>query len=126
MATEKLQIYHCSICGNVVEVIHTGAGTLTCCSRPMQLLTENTTDAAREKHVPVIEQVEGGIKATVGSVAHPMEPEHYITWIEAIADGRAYRRFLEPGEAPEACFPIEADRITVREYCNLHGLWKAQ
>jgi len=125
MATQKLQIYSCKICGNIVEVIHTGDGTLTCCREPMELFVENTTDAAQEKHVPVIEPVEGGIKATVGSVAHPMEPEHHIAWIEVLADGKAYRRFLEPGEPPEAVFPIEGDAVTVREYCNLHGLWKA-
>jgi len=91
----------------------------------MKLITENTTDAAKEKHVPVVEKVAGGFKVTVGSVAHPMEEKHYIEWIEVIADGKIYRQYLAPGQAPEAVFPIEATSITAREYCNLHGLWKA-
>ena len=123
--TKKLQIYKCQVCGNIVEVIHTGAGTLVCCGQPMNLLTENSTDAATEKHVPVIEKVDGGVKVTVGSVAHPMEDKHYIEWIELIADGTAYRRFLNPGDTPEATFMITADKVSAREYCNVHGLWKA-
>ncbi len=125
MATKRLQIYKCGVCGNIVEVVHRGAGQLVCCNQPMNLLTENTTDAAQEKHVPVIEKVDGGVKVKVGSVAHPMEEKHYIEWIEIIADGKAYRQFLNPGEAPEAFFGIEGDQITAREYCNLHGLWKS-
>ena len=122
---EKLQIYKCEACGNIVEVLHGGGGELVCCGEPMKLLVENTVDAAKEKHVPVIEKVDGGVKVKVGSVAHPMEESHYIEWVEIIADGEAYRQFLNPGEAPEATFCIKADQITAREYCNLHGLWKA-
>ncbi len=125
MATQRLQVYKCNICGNMVEVIHAGAGELVCCGQPMELLTENTTDAALEKHVPVIEKVDGGIKVKVGSVAHPMQEDHYIEWIEVVIDGKAYRQFLSPGDAPEAVFPVEGDRITAREFCNLHGLWKS-
>ncbi len=125
MAIANLQIRKCSVCGNVVEVIHASGGTLVCCGKQMDLLTENTTDAAQEKHVPVIEKVEGGIKVKVGAVAHPMQENHYIEWIEVIADGKAYRHFLSPGDAPEALFPVEADKITARAFCNLHGLWKA-
>ncbi|OIP49271.1 MAG: desulfoferrodoxin [Deltaproteobacteria bacterium CG23_combo_of_CG06-09_8_20_14_all_60_8] len=123
--TEKLQVYKCEICGNIVEMLHAGDGTLVCCGQDMKLMQENAVDAAKEKHVPVIEKVAGGIKVKVGSVAHPMEEKHYIEWIEVIADGKAYRQFLEPGQAPEATFAIEANKITAREYCNLHGLWKA-
>jgi len=123
--TEKLQIYKCNVCGNMVEVIHTGKGELVCCGKPMALLVENTVDAAKEKHVPVMEKVAGGIKVKVGSVAHPMEEKHHIEWIEVIADGKAYIQFLKPGEAPEATFNVQASQITVREYCNLHGVWKA-
>jgi len=122
---EKLQVYKCEACGNIVEVLHGGGGELVCCGEPMKLQVENTVDAAKEKHVPVIEKVDGGVKVKVGSVAHPMEESHYIEWVEIIADGEAYRQFLNPGEAPEATFCIEADQITAREYCNLHGLWKA-
>jgi len=125
MATERLQVYKCSVCGNIVEVLHTGIGELVCCDQPMELLTANTVDAAEEKHVPVVEKVDGGLKVAVGSVAHPMEEAHYIEWIEVIVDGKAYRQFLNPGEAPEAFFPVEGEDITAREYCNLHGLWKA-
>lgn len=123
--TKKLQVYKCAICGNMVEVIHEGAGQLVCCEKPMQLFEENTVDASKEKHVPVIERIDGGFRVRVGSVAHPMEEKHYIEWIEVIADGKAYRQFLEPGGAPEAVFMIQASEITAREYCNLHGLWKA-
>lgn len=125
MATERLQVYKCEVCGNMVEVVHTGGGTLVCCNQPMTLLKEGVTDAALEKHVPVIEKADGGLKVTVGSVAHPMEEKHYIEWIEVIVDGKAYRQFLNPGDAPEAFFPVDGDKVTVREYCNLHGLWKA-
>jgi len=122
--TEKLQVYKCSVCGNMVEVIHAAGGELVCCGQPMGLLAENSTDAATEKHVPVIEKTADGFKVTVGSVAHPMEKEHLIEWIEVIADGKAYRKFLNPGDKPEAVFEIKAEKIEAREYCNLHGLWK--
>ncbi|MGV1100207.1 desulfoferrodoxin [Thiovibrio sp. JS02] len=123
--TEKLQVYKCEVCGNIVEVLHTGVGELVCCGQPMTLLTENTVDAAKEKHVPVIEKVAGGYKVKVGAVAHPMEEKHYIEWIELIAGGKAYRQFLKPGEAPEAFFAVDATQVSAREFCNLHGLWKA-
>ncbi|MHB8927906.1 MAG: desulfoferrodoxin [Bacillota bacterium] len=123
--TNVLEIHKCEVCGNTVEVIHAGKGQLVCCDQPMKRLTENTVDASREKHVPVVEKTVGGFKVKVGAVAHPMEEKHWIEWIELIADGQAYRRFLKPGEAPEAVFAIEADRVTARELCNIHGLWKA-
>jgi len=125
MATQKLQVYKCSVCGNMTEVVHASIGTLVCCQKPMELLTENTTDAATEKHVPVIEKVDGGVMVKVGSVPHPMEEAHYIEWIELIVDGKAYRQFLNPGDKPEAFFAVQGDKVTAREYCNLHGLWKA-
>ena len=123
--TKKLQIYKCEVCGNIVEVLHQGGGELVCCDQPMKLMGENVVDAAQEKHVPVIEKTADGITVKVGSVPHPMEEEHYIEWIELIADGRAYRQFLSPGDTPEALFEIKAQNITAREYCNLHGLWKS-
>ncbi len=125
MATDKLQVFKCEICGNMVEVIHGAGGTLTCCGQAMNLLQEGVTDAATEKHLPVIEKIEGGYKVKVGDVAHPMEDKHWVEWVELIADGKAYRQFLYPGEAPEAKFMTEADNVSAREYCNLHGLWKA-
>ncbi len=121
---EKLEIYKCEACGNIVEVLHGGEGELVCCGESMKLYIENAVDAAKEKHVPVAEKTADGFKVKVGSVAHPMEQEHYIEWIEVIADGEAFRQFLNPGEAPEAEFCIKADQVTARGYCNLHGLWK--
>jgi superoxide reductase len=123
--TEKLEIYKCEKCGNIVEVLHAGKGELVCCNEPMKLFKENTVDAAKEKHVPVVEKTSDGFSVKVGSVAHPMEEAHYIEWVEIIADGEAYRQFLNPGGTPEAAFKIDADKVTAREYCNLHGLWKA-
>lgn len=122
--TELLQVYKCEVCGNIVEMIHAGQGELVCCGQPMKLFIANTVDAAKEKHVPIKEAVDGGLKVKVGSVAHPMEEKHYIEWIEVLVDGKAYRQFLKPGQAPEAFFPVSGE-FTAREYCNLHGLWKA-
>ena len=121
---EKLQIYKCSVCGNIVEVLHGGVGELVCCNEPMELLDEKTADTGNEKHVPVIEKIDGGYKVKVGDVPHPMEEKHYIEWIELLADGKAYRQFLEPGVAPEANFNVEGDSVSAREHCNVHGLWK--
>ena len=122
---KSLEVYKCALCGNIVEVVHAGDGELVCCGEPMGLLTENTVDAAKEKHVPVIVKVDGGYKVTIGSVAHPMEEKHYIEWIELVADGKAYRQFLKPGDAPEATFLVTAAKVTARELCNLHGVWSA-
>lgn len=125
MATEKSQVYVCSVCGNTIEILRAGAGTLVCCGVPMDYLAENTVDAAQEKHVPVIEKVEGGVRVSVGSVAHPMEDNHLIEWIEVVSNGKSYREYLKPGQEPVAFFPIDAEGITARESCNLHGVWKA-
>lgn len=124
--TKLNQIYKCNICGNIIEMVHAGDGELVCCGKPMQLKTENTEDAAKEKHVPVIEKTDNGFKVTIGEVLHPMTEEHHIEWIELIADGKVYRKFLNVGDAPIAEFCIKADEVTAREYCNLHGLWKAE
>ena len=123
--TERLQIYKCEICGNIVELLHSGKGELVCCGQPMEPYKENTVDAALEKHVPVIEKTDNGFKVKVGSAKHPMTEEHYIEWIEIIVGGIAYRKFLNPQDAPEAEFCIKADNVTAREYCNIHGLWKS-
>jgi superoxide reductase len=121
---ERLEIYKCEVCGNIVEVVHGGKGELVCCGKPMVLQKENTVDAAKEKHVPVMEMGADGVKVKVGEVAHPMEEKHFIEWIEIIADGKAYRQFLNPGDAPEALFPVSPSAVTARAYCNIHGLWK--
>jgi len=123
---EKLQVYKCAVCGNIVEVLHAGAGQLVCCGQPMKELVAKTADEGKEKHVPVIEKIDSGFKVKVGSVPHPMEEKHYIEWIEILADGKAYRQFLKPTDAPEAIFNIQASEVTAREHCNIHGLWKGE
>lgn len=122
---EKLEVYKCDLCGNIVEVLTAGGGALVCCGQEMAKLSENTTDAAVEKHVPVVEKTADGYQVNVGSVDHPMTDDHFIEWIEIIADGSVYRQFLSPGDKPAALFPVTADAVTARAYCNLHGLWKA-
>jgi len=122
--TKRLQVYKCEVCGNMVEVIHDGPGQLVCCNQPMTLQVENTVDAAKEKHVPVIEKTAEGIVVKIGSVEHPMQDSHFIEWIQLLADGKAYRQFLNPGEKPVATFKVEGKDLSAREYCNLHGLWK--
>jgi len=121
---QRLEVYKCELCGNIVEVLHGGEGELVCCGQPMKLMTENTVDAAKEKHVPVMEKTAEGTKVKVGSVPHPMEEKHYIEWIEVIDGGKVYRQFLQPGQAPEAVFNVQGDALTAREYCNIHGHWK--
>ncbi len=121
-----LEIYKCEICGNIVEVLHGGGGELVCCGEAMKLFVENTVDASKEKHVPVIERNGDTITVKVGSVPHPMEEKHYIEWIEIIAGGKSCRQFLNPGEVPEAVFKTSETNVTAREYCNIHGLWTAK
>lgn len=121
--TELKQIYKCEVCGNMVEVVHNSGGTLVCCGKPMKLMVENTVDAAKEKHVPVMEKVDGGVLVKVGAVEHPMIDTHYIEWIEVQTDKKVYRKFLKPGDKPEALFKLDEEVTSVREYCNLHGLW---
>jgi len=123
---KRLEVYKCEICGNIVEILNAGKPALVCCGEEMKLQTENTVDAAKEKHVPVIEMGDGKITVKVGSVPHPMEEKHYIQWVELLADGKAYLQFLKPGDKPEAVFPFTAQSVTAREYCNVHGHWKAE
>lgn len=122
--SELRQVYVCQKCGNMVEVLRSGAGTLTCCQQPMTLAVENTTDAAQEKHVPVVEKADGKLKVTVGSVAHPMQGDHYIEWIELVCPDHSCRMHLKPGEEPTATFACGCETAPARAYCNLHGLWK--
>jgi len=123
--TTKLEIYKCERCGNIVEVLHAGGGELICCGQPMNVLEEKTADSSTEKHVPVIEKQGNGYKVTVGSVPHPMTDEHHIEWIEIQFDDKVGRKYLNPGDAPEAFFDgITAATIKAREFCNVHGLWK--
>ncbi len=124
--TKLREIYKCEICGNVVEVLHTGIGELVCCGQPMKLMEEKSEDSSIEKHVPYIEKTEKGIVVKVGqNEEHPMTNEHYIEWIQVIADDISHRKFLKPGDKPRAEFEVKADEIEAREYCNIHGLWKS-
>ncbi|NYZ79832.1 desulfoferrodoxin [Candidatus Micrarchaeota archaeon] len=123
--TELKQVYKCSVCGNIVEVLHAGVGQLVCCGQPMDLMVEKTTDVGLEKHVPVIEKTKNGVKVTVGSTLHPMEPAHFIEWVELIAGNVVYRTHLQPGERPEAEFCVDAEKLVARAYCNVHGLWRS-
>ena len=122
--TKRSELYKCEICGNIVEILHTGATALVCCGQEMKLLDENTTDAATEKHVPVIEETENGYKVVVGEVEHPMVDNHYIEWIELITENEVHTKFLKPSEKPEAVFGTDAENVIARAYCNLHGNWK--
>lgn len=124
--TQLKQIYKCNVCGNIVEVIHTGVGTLVCCGQPMELQNEKTQDLGYEKHVPVIEKTEKGIRVKIGAIPHPMEETHYIEWIEIITDAGSCRKFLKPGDKPEAEFETKENTVKTRDYCNIHGLWKKE
>ncbi|MFH1822792.1 MAG: desulfoferrodoxin [Patescibacteria group bacterium] len=121
--TKQNQIYKCNVCGNIVEVLHAGEGELVCCGQPMELLTEKKEDEGHEKHVPVIEKTADGVLVKIGSIPHPMEEAHYIEWIELLAGGTIYRKFLKPGDTPEAKFCVKAENVSAKEYCNIHGLW---
>lgn len=119
------QVYKCDVCGNIVEVLHTGDGELVCCGQNMVLQEESSVDAAKEKHVPVIEKIKGGVLVTVGSVEHPMIDTHYIEWIEVITDKKVYRSNLKPGDKPQAEFMLDEDVLYAREFCNIHRLWRS-
>lgn len=121
---KKCGVYKCELCGNIVEVYHEGGGTLVCCNQNMNYMEEKTADSSTEKHVPVIEKIEGGYRVYVGSTEHPMKDDHYIQWIEVIAGEQVMREYLKPGQKPEAFFKTDATQIIAREYCNLHGHWK--
>lgn len=124
--TQLKQVYKCNICGNIVEVVHSGGGELVCCGQSMELQKEKMEEnEGKEKHIPVIEKNENGIKVLVGSVSHPMEDDHYIEWIELIAEDQNIKKFLKPGDSPEAFFKFDGDNFSVRIYCNLHGPWKS-
>ncbi len=130
--TKQMEVYKCGK-EMIIEVIKGACccsdkcHDLSCCGEPMKLQTANTVDAAREKHVPVFESQDCGVLVKVGSVAHPMTEEHSILWVEVINGDYVNRKYLHPGEAPEAAFYIEAQAgLTIRAYCNLHGLWESK
>jgi len=123
---KRLEVYKCSICGIIAEVVHSGAGSMICCGKNMDRVTENTTDAATEKHVPVNELGDGTVAVKAGDVAHPMEDAHYIEWIEILVEDKVYRQYLKAGEPAQVIFNVSAATVTARAYCNLHGLWTAK
>lgn len=123
--TQVNQIYKCNICGNIVEMMHSGQGELVCCGQPMDLMEEQINDEGAEKHVPVVESNNGLVKIKIGEIPHPMELDHYIEWIEIIADGKNYKKYLTAGDLSEYTFAIEAENVIARAYCNIHGLWKS-
>ena len=124
--TKLLEIYKCNVCGNIVEVLHTGPGELVCCEKTMQNMVAGTVDASKEKHVPEINKKDGKYHIVVGSVEHPMEDKHYIEWIQIVSGNKSYREFLKPGQAPEVLFNLEEGKVNAREYCNIHGLWQKE
>jgi len=125
--TELNQIYKCEICGNIVEVLHTGVGQLVCCGQPMKLLEAHTIEEeGKEKHVPVVEKTAAGVKVKVGSVPHPMEEKHYIEWIELVCENCGCKKFLKPGDMPEIELCGCCEQVTARAYCNIHGLWRSK
>ena len=121
--TKMLEVYKCGVCGNTTMVVSPSGGTLVCCGQPMNLQVEKKDDAGKEKHVPVIEKTATGIRVKLGAVPHPMEEKHYIQWIEVISGDNLYVHGLKPGQAPEAEFPVKAEHVKVRSFCNVHGLW---
>jgi superoxide reductase len=123
---KRLEVYKCEMCGNIVEVLHGGVGKLVCCGQEMKVFEEKTADSSTEKHVPVIEKIDGGYKVVVGSTPHPMEEKHFIEWIQLISGDASVRAFLKPGDAPEAVFKCDFKDVSAREYCNVHGLWKEE
>ena len=122
--TNKKEIYKCEVCGNIVEVLHDGVGTLVCCGQPMNLMKEKIEEEGNEKHIPIVQENEEGVNVKVGSVEHPMTPEHHIEWIEISTENGESKKFLTPDDKPEANFPVKNKNIKTREYCNIHGLWK--
>jgi len=121
--TKILEVYKCGVCGNTTMVVSPSSGTLVCCGQPMNHQAEKKDDVGKEKHVPVIEKTVNGIRVKLGSVPHPMEEKHYIQWIEVISGDNLYVHGLKPGQAPETEFPVKADHVKVRAFCNVHGLW---
>jgi len=124
--TQRKEIYKCEICGNIVEVLHTGVGTLVCCGQSMRLMREKIKEEGNEKHTPVIKNNDEGVNVKVSSVQHPMTPEHHIEWIEISTENGESKKFLTPNDKPEANFPVKNKKVKAREYCNIHGLWRSE
>jgi len=124
--TKVNEIYKCEICGNIVEVLNSGGGQLVCCGQPMILLKEKNKEELKEKHIPVIKSNEKGVEVTVGEIPHPMEEKHFIEWVEISTEKGYSKKFLSPGEKPNALFLTKAKNLKARAYCNIHGLWETK
>jgi superoxide reductase len=122
-ASKRGEVFKCSVCGNIVNVLTVGGGELICCNQPMELMAEKISDTGMEKHIPVVTKDGDKVVVKVGSVEHPMEDAHFIEWVEVEANGITQRKFLNPGDKPEIVFQISGE-IKARAYCNVHGLWK--
>ena len=123
---QRFDIYKCLICGNILEIIHNADGIPLCCAKEMKYMEENTVEASKEKHIPVLAKIDNGYEVKVGEIEHPSEEGHYIEWIELIlSNGQNLKKFINPGEHPAAQFKTDSEAVAVRAYCNLHGLWKA-
>ncbi|PLX17454.1 MAG: desulfoferrodoxin [Candidatus Muiribacterium halophilum] len=123
---KRFEVYKCEMCGNIIEVLHGGQGELVCCGKPMTNMEEKTADQTTEKHVPVVKKEDGMVEVFVGSTEHPMEEKHFIEWVQIIADGKSYRKFLNPGDKPGFKFKADVNKVVAREFCNVHGLWKRE
>jgi superoxide reductase len=122
----KVVFYRCEICGNLVELINRGGGELVCCGQPMAELKPNTVDASVEKHVPTVTRKDDKLYIQIGSVPHPMIPQHYIEWVAVVSDNAVQRIALVPGLEPKAEVVDTGQEVDVYAYCNIHGLWKAE
>lgn len=121
------KFYICPHCGNLVEMVNDAGVNPVCCGQKMTELVPNTVEASGEKHIPVVSVENGVVTVNVGSVDHPMVDEHFIQWVHLETEQGSQRKYLKPGEAPHAVFHLGDDKaIAVYEYCNLHGLWKAE
>jgi superoxide reductase len=126
MAAKVRSVYKCNECKKVIEIVYAGSPDTICCGKDMQELIPKTADSTTEKHVPYIEKKAGGVLVKVGKeTPHPMTAEHYIVYIEICADGMLMRKYLKPGDAPEAFFKTDAKNIIAWELCNIHNLWKS-
>jgi len=120
------RMLHCDTCGKILKIIKNGEGPLLCCGRPLSFEVEKSAEAGKEKHVPVVTKTSDGIRVSVGSIPHPMEPAHYIRWIEVHGDTFLQTAFLRPGEKPEKEFRVDPAAVTkVRAFCNVHGFWRS-
>ena len=121
------KFYICRHCGNLIEMVHDAKVPVICCGERMEALVPNTVEASGEKHIPAVKVTGNVVEVNVGSVDHPMESVHWIEWVQLVTDKGSYRKWLNPGEAPNVKFLLGDEKpLAVYAYCNLHGLWKTE